>query len=207
MIRGGKASRALQPQTLNMTRSPLHILLALLLSEPFGHGFSMPFQRQLNINTQVMSNTRGGEMESMEDATNDNNNNNDDDSKLVIVTGGTCGIGRATCLLLASHGYQVAVNYKSNKDAAQKVVNDITTSFGNGKAMAFQADVSEEVQVQQLFDQVIQHFGKNPSGLVTNAGVMEPMQNDITKITKETLDTDFATNTYGPFFCTREFVK
>jgi NAD(P)-dependent dehydrogenase (short-subunit alcohol dehydrogenase family) len=146
-------------------------------------------------------------MESMEDATNDNNNNNDDDSKLVIVTGGTCGIGRATCLLLASHGYQVAVNYKSNKDAAQKVVNDITTSFGNGKAMAFQADVSEEVQVQQLFDQVIQHFGKNPSGLVTNAGVMEPMQNDITKITKETLDTDFATNTYGPFFCTREFVK
>ena len=33
------------------------------------------------------------------------------------------------------------------------------------------------------------------------------MEKDITKITKETLDADFATNTYGPFFCTREFVK
>jgi len=47
----------------------------------------------------------------------------------------------------------------------------------------------------------------NPTALVNNAGIMEPMEKDITKITKETLDRDLATNTYGPFFCTREFVK
>lgn len=126
----------------------------------------------------------------------------DGNHKLVIVTGGARGIGKATCLLLASRGYQVAVNHRSNTEAAQQVVNEIGTD-----AKAFQADVSDEKQVEKLFDKVIAHFGRNPTSLVCNAGVMEPMQKDITLITKETLDADFATNTYGPFFCTREFVK
>lgn len=125
--------------------------------------------------------------------------------KLVLVSGGARGIGKATCLLLASRGYQVAVNYRSNKEAAQQVVDEI--SANNGKAQAFQADVSNEQEVEQLFDAVTKHFGMPPTSLVNNAGVMEPMEKDITKITKETLDRDFATNVYGPFFCTREFVK
>lgn len=131
-------------------------------------------------------------------------NNND---KLVLVTGGARGIGKATCLLLASRGYQVAVNYRSNEQAAQQVVDETTSSSSKSKAMAFQADVSKEDEVKKLFNDVIEYFGMAPTSLVNNAGVMEPMEKDITKITKETLDADFATNTYGPFFCTREFVK
>jgi NAD(P)-dependent dehydrogenase (short-subunit alcohol dehydrogenase family) len=133
--------------------------------------------------------------------------NEDTEDKLVIVTGGARGIGKATCLLLASRGYQVAVNYRSNEKAALQVVSEITSSHGDNVAKAFQADVSQEQEVEQLFSDVIKHFGRNPTSLVCNAGVMEPMEKDITKITKETLDKDFATNTYGPFFCVREFVK
>jgi len=142
--------------------------------------------------------TRGGDESSSNDST---------DDKLVLVTGGARGIGKATCLLLASRGYQVAVNYRSNKKAAQDVVDEIQQTCPDTNVMAFQADVSQEKQVEKLFDNVTKHFGMNPTGLVNNAGVMEPMEKDIAKITRETLDRDFATNTYGPFFCTREFVK
>jgi NAD(P)-dependent dehydrogenase (short-subunit alcohol dehydrogenase family) len=124
---------------------------------------------------------------------------------LVVVTGGARGIGRATCLLLASRGYDVAVNYQSNAEGAQSVVTDIESAGGH--ARAFQADVSEESQVTQLFDDVVKAFGRAPNGLVNNAGIMEPWLNDIATIEFDTLDRDIRTNLYGPWFCTREFVK
>ena len=126
-------------------------------------------------------------------------------SKLVIVTGGARGIGKATCLLLAERGYQVAVNYRTNAELAEQVVQEITDA--GGKAAAFRADVSDEQQVIQLFDDVCAHFDLIPTGLVNNAGVMESMEKDIMKVSTETLEYDFKVNTMGPFFCTKEFVK
>eukprot|EP00978_Attheya_sp_CCMP212_P026040 scaffold84930_cov32-Attheya_sp.AAC.3 len=61
------------------------------------------------------------------------------------MTGGSRGIGRATCLLLASRGYDVAVNYQSNAEGAQAVVTDIEAAGGH--ARVFQADVTEESRV------------------------------------------------------------
>jgi NAD(P)-dependent dehydrogenase (short-subunit alcohol dehydrogenase family) len=125
--------------------------------------------------------------------------------KLVLVTGGSRGIGRATCLLLASKGYQVALNYCTNKQAAMEVIADIETA--GGTAAAFKADVSDESQVSKLFQDVCNHFDMAPTGLVNNAAVMESMEKDVLQITKETLERDFRVNTCGPFFCTKEFVK
>eukprot|EP00978_Attheya_sp_CCMP212_P032504 scaffold127379_cov52-Attheya_sp.AAC.4 len=115
---------------------------------------------------------------------------------LVVVTGGSRGIGRATCLLLASRGYDVAVNYQSNAKGAEAVVTDIEAAGGH--ARAFQADVSEESQVTQLFDDVVKAFGRAPNGLVNNAGIMEPWLNDIATIEFDTLERDIRTNLYGP---------
>jgi NAD(P)-dependent dehydrogenase (short-subunit alcohol dehydrogenase family) len=126
-------------------------------------------------------------------------------SKLVVVTGGARGIGKATCLLLAERGYQVAVNYRTNSELADQVVQEIIDA--GGKAAAFQADVSDEQQVVQLFDDVCAHFDSIPTGLVNNAGVMEPMEKDLLKVSTETLEDDFKVNTMGPFLCTKEFVK
>lgn len=126
-------------------------------------------------------------------------------SKLVVVTGGARGIGKATCLLLASKGYQVAVNYRSNTELAEEVVAEIKK--GGGNAAAFQADVSDEDQVEQMFDDVCGHFDMAPTGLVNNAGIMEKMEKDILQVSGDTLEQDLRVNTMGPFFCTKAFVK
>eukprot|EP00978_Attheya_sp_CCMP212_P007380 scaffold17145_cov31-Attheya_sp.AAC.1 len=87
----------------------------------------------------------------------------------------------------------------------RRVVTDIEAAGGH--AREFQADVSEESQVTQLFDDVVKVFGRAPNGLVNNAGIMEPWLNDIATIEFDTLERDIRTNLYGPWFCTREFVK
>jgi NAD(P)-dependent dehydrogenase (short-subunit alcohol dehydrogenase family) len=135
-------------------------------------------------------------------------------NKLVLVTGGSRGIGRATCLLLAQKGYNVALNYCHDEAAAQSVVtectvskNDQTQSSTMGSIVPFQADISQPDQVVKLFQDIEAHFQRSPSGLVNNAGVMEPMQKDITKIENDVLWRDYQTNACGPFYCTKEFVK
>lgn len=132
--------------------------------------------------------------------------------KLVLVTGGSRGIGRATCLLLAQKGYNVALNYCQDERAAQSVLKELQTATGDNKEhigtiVPFQADISQPDQVTKLFQDIEAHFKQNPTGLVNNAGVMEPMQKDITKIENEILWRDYQTNALGPFYCTKEFVQ
>lgn len=123
-------------------------------------------------------------------------------SKVVLVTGGSRGIGRATCLLLAEQGWKVALNYCQDEEAAKRVVEQ-----GNGNIVAFQADVSQPDQVARLYEEIFDQFQSNPSGLVNNAAVMEMMEKDIKNIKHETLLRDLQVNTCGPFYCTQEFVK
>jgi NAD(P)-dependent dehydrogenase (short-subunit alcohol dehydrogenase family) len=131
-----------------------------------------------------------------------------DNNKLVLVTGGSRGIGRATCLLLAEKGYNVALNYCQDETAAKSVVEEAASnSAATGTIVPFQADISQPDQVLQMFQDIEAHFQQNPTGLVNNAGVMEPMQKDITKIENEILWRDYQTNACGPFYCTKEFVK
>jgi 3-oxoacyl-[acyl-carrier protein] reductase len=74
--------------------------------------------------------------------------------KTALVTGGSRGIGRAISLALAGQGASVAVNYVSNQDAAEQVVNEITGS--GGTAITLQGDVAAnaahlvEATVKQL---------------------------------------------------------
>jgi NAD(P)-dependent dehydrogenase (short-subunit alcohol dehydrogenase family) len=141
-------------------------------------------------------------------STTNSNINLSSNEKLILVTGGSRGIGRATCLLLAQKGYDVALNYCRDEDAAKSVVKlaeeDETIT---GVIVPFKADISEPEQVEKLFQDIEAHFQRNPTGLVANAGIMEPMQKDITKIENDILLRDYKTNACGPFYCTKEFVK
>lgn len=65
-----------------------------------------------------------------------------------LVTGGSRGIGAATSRELASRGYRVAVNYFSNRDAAEQVVAAIEAD--GGEAFAVQADVCDPSQAAEL---------------------------------------------------------
>ncbi|PIF32717.1 3-oxoacyl-[acyl-carrier protein] reductase [Flavobacterium sp. 9] len=119
--------------------------------------------------------------------------------KVVLVTGASRGIGATIANQISEAGAKVIVNYSGNKEAADKVVEQIIAK--GGEAIAVQADVSKTDEVKNLFDIAIAHFGKIDV-LVNNAGIM------ITKLIKDTTDEDFTRqfdiNVKGTFNTMRE---
>lgn len=121
----------------------------------------------------------------------------------VLVTGASRGIGAATALLLARHGHAVGVNYRAGHDEAEAVVANIVAH--GGRAVALQADVSDEVQVERLFEQCVDRLGAM-TGLVNNAGVLET-QSPLLSMRADRLQRVFATNVIGTMLCAREAVR
>src|SRR6476661_10028027 len=74
-----------------------------------------------------------------------------------LVTGANSGIGKAVAIALGQAGADVVVNYVRGDDAAEAVVTTIGASGSN--ALALQADVSQEQQVQQMFRKMVDAFG------------------------------------------------
>lgn len=124
-------------------------------------------------------------------------------SQLVLITGGSRGIGAATALLAARHGYAVAVNYTANSLAADEVVRQIRQA--GGQAMAVQADVAHEAQVVAMFEKIDAKFGPL-SALVNNAGVVDQTTR-VEAITLARLQRMFEINVFGSFLCAREAVR
>lgn len=123
--------------------------------------------------------------------------------KLLLITGGNEGIGAATALLAAQRGYIVCINYRKNAEAAKDTLQTIEQH--GGRAFAFQADVSEEAQVEKMFRDIDQQLGKI-TALVNNAGIIEPQQR-LVEMSAARLQHVFATNTIGSFLCAREAIK
>ena len=87
-----------------------------------------------------------------------------------LVTGASSGIGAGVAVALARAGADVLVNYASSEAGARKVVEEIA-AFG-GKAVAFKADVSQEAEVQAMFDEMSRSLGAIDI-LVNNAGLQQ----------------------------------
>jgi NAD(P)-dependent dehydrogenase (short-subunit alcohol dehydrogenase family) len=121
----------------------------------------------------------------------------------LIVTGGGRGIGAATALLAASHGYAVCVNYLRNHEAAMSVVSDIQQQ--GGRAIAVQADIGVESEVVELFARVERELGQ-PAALVNNAARLEA-QMRVESMDAGRLQRMFATNVIGTILCSREAVR
>lgn len=122
---------------------------------------------------------------------------------IALVTGASRGIGRATALLLAQEGYNVAVNYQHNAQAADEVVAQIIAQGGN--AFAVQADISDEAQVDALFTR-IDNEAEPLVALVNNAGILF-QQSRLENLTAERINQVLSTNVTGYFLCCREAVK
>src|ERR1700753_1848584 len=88
--------------------------------------------------------------------------------KIAVVTGASKGIGAAIAKKLAAEGASVVVNYSSSREGAEKVVQEITQSGGNATAIG--ASVSNEQDIQKLFDETKKAYGKVDI-LVNNAGI------------------------------------
>jgi 3-oxoacyl-[acyl-carrier protein] reductase len=96
--------------------------------------------------------------------------------KVAVVTGASKGIGAAIAKHLAAEGASVVVNYSSSKEGADRVVKEITGK--GGKAIAVQANVSKQKEIEGLFAEAKKAYGKLDI-LVNNAGVYEflPLEN------------------------------
>lgn len=123
--------------------------------------------------------------------------------KTVLITGGGRGIGASTALLAAERGYAVCINYRSDKEAALAVADTIHS--GGGSAWTFEADVSDERQVGQLFRAIDGRFGKLDA-LVNNAGILR-QQMRVEDMDAARINSVFATNVTGSFLCCREAVR
>jgi NAD(P)-dependent dehydrogenase (short-subunit alcohol dehydrogenase family) len=124
-------------------------------------------------------------------------------ARTVLVTGGSRGIGAATCRIAAAAGWAVAVNYTRDRVAADAIVAAIVA--GGGRALAVRADVANDDEVRAMFE--TSDAGLPPlAGLVNNAGVVD-LASRVDAMSVERLQRMFAINVYGSFYCAREAVR
>ncbi|MEX0344769.1 MAG: SDR family NAD(P)-dependent oxidoreductase [Rhizobiaceae bacterium] len=121
----------------------------------------------------------------------------------VVVTGASRGIGAGIAKYLGARGWAVCVNFDQDRAAADRVVSHIEES--GGRASAIGADVSDETQVEAMFEKASVALGPI-TGLVNNAGIMGSSGpvDDINP--KETLRL-FEVNVLGPMICTKAAIR
>ncbi len=123
-------------------------------------------------------------------------------SKTALVTGASKGIGAGIALELASAGASVIVNYASDKNGAEAVVDSITSD--GGQAIAIQGDVANSGDVTRMFDRAADVYGSIDI-LVNNAGVYQAMP--ISEITEAEFHREINVNLLGPLLTIRESLK
>ena len=122
--------------------------------------------------------------------------------KIAVVTGSSRGVGRAVALGFAAEGADLVINYTSNEKAANEVV-DLIMDMGQ-KAIAVKADVADKDEVEQLFNQTLDAFGKIDI-LVNNAGFTRPAL--MLKMTEEQWDQVVDIHMKGAFLCAQAAAK
>jgi NAD(P)-dependent dehydrogenase (short-subunit alcohol dehydrogenase family) len=121
--------------------------------------------------------------------------------KVAIVTGGSLGIGKATCKMLAKEGAAVAITDIKNEEG-EKLAEEIKNE--GGKAIYRNLDVSNENQVKEVFADIKNEFGKIDV-LVNNAGI-SGVNKPTHEITEEEWDKLMSINVKGVFFCTKHAI-
>ncbi|MFG2515188.1 SDR family NAD(P)-dependent oxidoreductase [Streptomyces sp. NPDC048584] len=122
---------------------------------------------------------------------------------VTVVTGGSRGIGAATCLRLAAEGHDVVVNYVRDAAAAEEVAERVRAA--GARAMSVRADTSVEADADRLFDVAERELGPL-TGLVNNAAVTGPLgrfADTGTDVLRRVVDV----NLMGTLLCSRRAVR
>lgn len=123
--------------------------------------------------------------------------------KTVLVTGSSRGIGKATVQEFAKGGYNVVINYL-NSDKEAKELKEFIEKEYKVNALAIKADISNEQEVKNMIDLIIQKFGRIDV-LVNNAGIV--FDRDFNEITTEEFEKTLKVNVIGAFITSKEVAK
>jgi 3-oxoacyl-[acyl-carrier protein] reductase len=156
------------------------------------------------------------------------------EGKVALVTGGSRGIGQAIALRLAEDGADIAINYQSTKDQAEKLSKlidqmgmidefeklsmkiDLMETKENAKEVSelidsmgkhsiiCQANVNDFPQVNRMRDEVVKQFGKIDI-LVNNAGIVR--DKSFVKMTPQMWSEVLSVNLDGAFYCTKAVIE
>ncbi len=122
--------------------------------------------------------------------------------RVLVVTGGSRGIGAATCRLAAERGYAVVVNYAGNVEAAEQICHDIHAI--GGTAVAVRGDVASPEDVEHIF-RAADRLG-TLVGLVNNAGIVGQTAR-VDELDAERINRILAVNVTGSFLCAIAAIK
>jgi NAD(P)-dependent dehydrogenase (short-subunit alcohol dehydrogenase family) len=123
--------------------------------------------------------------------------------KTILITGGTRGIGRATALLCAHHGWNVALNYVRDSNAAEDTASEVRAA--GGRAATLRGDVAVESDVIAMFGEAESKLGPL-DGVVINAGIVAPSL-PLADMDAARLKRMFEVNVYGAYLCARESAR
>ena len=124
-----------------------------------------------------------------------------EEKKVVVVTGASRGIGKEIALKYAENGYNVAINYVSDKTNVEELEKEFKEK--GAEALIVKADVSKSEQVQEFIKAVIEKYGKIDV-LVNNAGITRDML--LMRMKEEDFDKVIEINLKGTFLVTKEVV-
>ena len=122
---------------------------------------------------------------------------------VLLVAGGSRGIGAAAARMAGSRGYDVAVNYNSNSNAAASVAEAVKKS--GGKAVALQGDMGKEADIQRVFDETTKKLGPI-THFVHSSGIIGPMSR-LDEVSTETMREVLDVDTLGALICLRACVQ
>ncbi|HWC91712.1 MAG TPA: SDR family oxidoreductase [Pseudolabrys sp.] len=122
---------------------------------------------------------------------------------VLLIAGGSRGIGAATARLAAGQGYDVAVNFKSNSNAAAQVVEAVKAA--GRKAVALQGDMAREADIEGVFDAAVKALGPI-THFVHSAGIIGPYSR-LDEVATETLREVLDLDTLGAMLCLRTAIR
>lgn len=124
------------------------------------------------------------------------------ENKVALVTGASRGIGKACAIELAKAGYDVAISYAGNDEAANKTVAELKDL--NVKAKAYKFDVSNKEACAKAVEEVLADFGKLDV-LVNNAGITR--DGLFMRMSAENWEAVINTNLNSAFYMTSPAIK
>ena len=122
---------------------------------------------------------------------------------MALITGSDSGIGAATATEFAEEGADVVITYLEDAEGARQTADSVEAA--GRRALVVRTDISDEQQVDALFDAALEAFG-TVDVLMNNAGV-DASGKPVAELDTATWDKAIRTNVYGTFFCCRRFIN